>query len=361
MRSFANQDTPAFRRKIRWKITLLYQILTFGVNLLYIDCDVILLKNPFPYLTRIKKVKMSAQQDAHNICTGFMYIVSSPQSRRMMKLANRYVQKNAMDDQEAVNVAVKKRRMPVLLLPLDLFPNGEHFFMRYQFVWDRKGNAQSKPAKDCPFYMFHNNFVRGKYGKDLRFKEMGLYSIDFNGEYSENRRYLTVEKLGIRCCSVLASFLGNEKTSLKRLARLANLLDRTAVLPPFPCSRASLSFCNLCHFDRPDCFKNILPMFNSPVRESIFFTNPFVPDAIKREERDNPIYSFSHSCSRIMKYKTSFPPRLNHNNTIMCVPCSGSLFQCIRDYEKTVPMRVFRLFSLFSVCLLFLAFHHQRT
>ena len=40
--------------------------------------------------------------------------------------------------------------------------------------------------------------MRGEFGKELRFKEMGLFSIDLNGEYSANRRYLTVERLDMR-------------------------------------------------------------------------------------------------------------------------------------------------------------------
>ena len=33
----------------------------------------------------------------------------------------------------------------------------------------------------------------GKFGKQYRFKEMKLYSLDLNGEYSGDREYLTVE------------------------------------------------------------------------------------------------------------------------------------------------------------------------
>ena len=40
--------------------------------------------------------------------------------------------------------------------------------------------------------------MRGKFGKELRFKEMGLFSMDLNGEYSADRRYLTVERLDMR-------------------------------------------------------------------------------------------------------------------------------------------------------------------
>ena len=142
------------------------------------------------------------------------------------------------------------------------------------------------------------------------------------------------------------------KQSLKSLARLANLLGRTAVLPPFPCRRekGEAPFCNVCHFDLPNCFKDVLGRFRSPVRESVFFTNPLVPEAIKAEERNNPIYSFSRNCKASIRYETSFPPRANHSNSVICVPCHNSLFQCVREYGKTVNSSVFRIFSLFSVC-----------
>ena len=194
--------------------------------------------------------------------------------------------------------------------------------------------------------------MRGEFGKELRFKEMGLFSIDLNGEYSADRRYLTVERLDMRWGLLSLSRIDSLKQSLKSLARLANLLGRTAVLPPFPCRRENgeAPFCNVCHFDLPNCFKDVLGRFRSPVRESVFFTNPLVPEAIKVEERNNPIYSFSRNCKASVRYETSFPPRANHSNSVICVPCHNSLFQCVREYGKTVNSSVFRIFSLFSVC-----------
>ena len=47
--------------------------------------------------------------------------------------------------------------------------------------------------------------MRGEFGKELRFKEMGLFSMDLNGEYSANRRYLTVERLDMRWGSFVLS------------------------------------------------------------------------------------------------------------------------------------------------------------
>ena len=35
--------------------------------------------------------------------------------------------------------------------------------------------------------------MRGHFGKDVRFKEMKMYLLDVNGEYSGDRKYLTVE------------------------------------------------------------------------------------------------------------------------------------------------------------------------
>lgn len=48
---------------------------------------------------------------------------------------------------------------------------------------------------DSSFFMFHNNFVRGRFGKELRFKEMKMYNLNVDGEYSGMRKYLTVEMM----------------------------------------------------------------------------------------------------------------------------------------------------------------------
>ena len=124
------------------------------------------------------------------------------------------------------------------------------------------------------------------------------------------------------------------------------------MLPPFPCRRekGEAPFCNVCHFDLPNCFKDVLGRFRSPVRESVFFTNPLVPEAIKAEERNNPIYSFSRNCKTTTRYESSFPPRFNHNSSVICIPCSASTESCAYNVGRTVNSRVFRLLCLFPVC-----------
>ena len=78
--------------------------------------------------------------------------------------------------------------------------------------------------------------------------------------------------------------------------------------------------------------------------------NPLVPEAIRREERSNPIYSFSRNCKTTTRYESSFPPRFNHNSSVICIPCSASTESCAYNVGRTVNSRVFRLLSLFPVC-----------
>lgn len=138
MTAFANQQSPVFKQKMRNKLSLLLQVLTFGFNVLYIDSDVILLKDPFPYLQSFPEFDLLAQRD-DNICSGFMYFVSNPRSIAMMTRAYQIVQKPNMRDQIAVNNAVEEKKTSYALLPTNLFPSGGKFFSRYQFFWDRTG------------------------------------------------------------------------------------------------------------------------------------------------------------------------------------------------------------------------------
>lgn len=143
MTAFANQQSPLFKQKMRNKLSLLLQVLTFGFNVLYIDSDVILLKDPFPYLQSFPQYDLLAQRDA-NICSGFMYFVSNPRSIAMMTRAYQIVQKPNMRDQTAVNNAVAERKTPYALLSANLFPSGGKFFGRYQFYWDRTGKRAAR-------------------------------------------------------------------------------------------------------------------------------------------------------------------------------------------------------------------------
>lgn len=138
--SFANQASPQFKRKIRWKLQFILTILQYGYSVLYVDSDVILLKNTFPVLKNYKQYDVVAQRDGRGICTGFIFLPSNKRTIQVMKHAKSLVYTKDYRDQVAVNDAVKATKASMLLLPVSSFPSGYDFFSKYQFYWDRKGN-----------------------------------------------------------------------------------------------------------------------------------------------------------------------------------------------------------------------------
>ena len=84
-----------------------------------------------------------------------------------------------IDDQTAINEALKETKTPAFQLPKSLFPTGYDFFIKYQYYWDRREDE---------LYIFHNNYVIGKRNKELRMREMHLYVVDVDGEYSDPTR-----------------------------------------------------------------------------------------------------------------------------------------------------------------------------
>ena len=99
---------------------------------------------------------------------------------------------NNNGDQNALIKSYKqKKNVELYFLPTDTFTNGKIFWSNHSFYWDPIDSKQ---------IMIHNNFVRYREIKDYRFKEMHLYVLDVNKEYSDpNGRYLTIEILPSIC------------------------------------------------------------------------------------------------------------------------------------------------------------------
>jgi hypothetical protein len=73
--------------------------------------------------------------------------------------------------------------------------------------------------------MMHNNYIVGEELKMYRMKELGLYTLDVNGEYSNpNAKYLTVEYIGNDDQSI--------ESDIKKLVNICNNIRRILVLPP---------------------------------------------------------------------------------------------------------------------------------
>ena len=135
------------------------------------------------------------------------------------------------------------------------------------------------------------------------------------------------------------------------MSYIANALNRTLVLPPLPCPNKRWKYCNLCSFDEYDCFMREIDSFVNPVKESLFFTNKYVPDSIVKENLRNPIYTFDKRCENHTAYTSEFPASKDNANPLQCVLCVTNKTSCILEKGREVQSYVLKLFSIDSrVC-----------
>ena len=184
---YAVEKSPLFAKKMQNKLNIIYIALLHGYNVFYMDSDIILFKNPFPYFYSIKSYDMLVQKDAY-ICSGFMFIYSK---KSTIDLFNIDIGNNNGDQNALIKSYKQKKNVELYFLPTDTFTNGKIFWSNHSFYWDPIDSKQ---------IMVHNNYVYYREIKDYRFKEMHLYALDVNKEYSDpNGRYLTIEILPSIC------------------------------------------------------------------------------------------------------------------------------------------------------------------
>ena len=163
------------------------------------------------------------------------------------------------------------------LLPAESFSSGRVFFGEHQFYWDKVESSQ---------VIMHNNFVKGYGNKLYRLKEMQLYPLDADGEYSNpDAKYLMLGRVGE----------GKDRRALSILVDVANRMNRSFVLPTFACPPTiRLARCNLCGVD-PQCRMAIMRKAVLPWKEHVFFENSHVPKQIKAAYRKSKRILFSRS------------------------------------------------------------------
>ena len=192
----SSYGSPAFRNKVQWKLIMLLQAINQNVRVLYLDSDIILFKDPFPVLNSYTGYDILAQRDSA-ICTGFMYLFPTPLTKQILvkTIEIRPKLKNA-DDQLAFNKVVSSNPSTKLLyLPDKLFSSGAVFFKLHSYYWESISENQ---------IMMHDNYVVGIINKNYRLKELKMYKLDINGEYSNSEaKYLTIEKWGISIIAIL--------------------------------------------------------------------------------------------------------------------------------------------------------------
>lgn len=339
------QGSIVFKNKLKWKLIILAYAVERGYNTFYMDSDIVLFRNPFPYFDTLPDYDFLAQRDVQ-ICSGFMFIRSTPDGKKLMKQSAYLGSRLHADDQEAMNAGVKQVPVKSLLLPQDLFPSGEIFFRHFQYAWDLQRSDESRA--DNGFYMFHNNYVRGSLNKELRLKEMGFFPHDINGVYSDpTARYITFERIHERTRERAASRIEDIHAELSAIVKVANELNRTLVIPPLRCPPSSKwSFCNMCFFEDITCFSSITSKLRHPFKESTFFTHEFVPSEMVKEDALNDIFDFSPDCVAEEEVRSSFPAHKSHHNKKRCVKCSKKIQDCVVQTGRSIQSSVYKVYSI---------------
>lgn len=86
-----------------------------------------------------------------------------------------------------------------------------------------------------------------------------------------------------------------------------------------------------------------MDQFINPVKESVFFTNRYVPHVIVEENRQDPIYSFDTDCRESTLYISDFPASRDNKNILRCVPCSSNVTACIIERGRKDQSFVFKV------------------
>lgn len=245
---FINQGSSSFYLISLFKFSVIRYLLNNSLNVLYSDSDIILFKNPIPYLQSFKTESIVFQQDT-TLCTGFFYAKSNPLSISLFNQALTVINITRGGDQHSMMKVYHQRHLKPILLPSDHFCSGLVFFSSHQYYWD-----EVSPS----IFMMHNNYVRGSICKQLRMFELGYRRR--KEKDPEDQLYLTAESLPF------------EETPLRNhltlLAQIANRLDRTLIIPPIPCSIGK-GYCTLCNRELDGCFASILQSINRGFRESV--------------------------------------------------------------------------------------------
>ena len=181
--------TKEFHRKAQYKLILWDIALSLNIRILYVDSDVILLKDPLYYLNSIIGYDIIGQRD-HYSCSGFMYMYPTQNTKLAVKRAIKIRPKlRDAGDQQGLIAGIRTiTKFKLLLLPSNRFPSGQVLFNNHSYYWDAINEKQ---------LTLHNNFIHGLENKLYRFKEIKMYKLDRNQEYSNpSARYLTIELWG---------------------------------------------------------------------------------------------------------------------------------------------------------------------
>lgn len=156
-------ETSKFRDLIKNKWYLIKKYYESNKTLMWLDTDVVFVKNPEEYLKGLGKPTFQMDYPVNCACTGLMYFPNHPFS---IEIIEKLGSQNTEDDQIVCNHLLRTSQMNNKFdyFDLNLFPNGGYFY-------DAKGTTIDKSI------MLHCNYIVGLENKIERLKQTGVWYL----------------------------------------------------------------------------------------------------------------------------------------------------------------------------------------
>jgi len=237
----------------------------------------------------VQNVDVAALLDARVLNAGFIVVRPSPLSRQLYQNIRTLTSSRRIDDQRALNKAVrimKRRRkhkegvLRVNVLDRNQFLSGVNYFEKSGRKFPKLLDVCKPLNKSkCPLVV-HNNWIVGKRAKIYRFREHLMWLYDGDDQYysSETRKYLTYTNAKPTTFSSLShkNVTEHELAALRTALAIGHLLNRVVILPRFHCRNRECPLNSVIHIKTFDAH------LSSCYRESSFLQHPKVPNSVKQ-------------------------------------------------------------------------------
>jgi hypothetical protein len=156
-------EQSRFRALVKNKWTLIKKYYENNKSLMWLDTDIVFLKNPNTFLEQIKNPTFQIDYPVKCACTGLMYF---PECDLSKKIIDDLGSQNTEDDQLVCNNYLENNglKKQVDFFNLNYFPNGGYFF-------DAKGTNIDTAI------MLHCNYIVGLENKINRLKDIGVWYL----------------------------------------------------------------------------------------------------------------------------------------------------------------------------------------
>ena len=333
--------TQEFNQKTQFKSIVVHEILKMGINVLLLDNDIVLLKDPMPCLP-CSDCDIHFQNDKSRANGGFYFAKATPASleffSRTTKVGSQFL--DLMDDQDVFHYVlmnmVSVGALKVHILDRDVFAYGQHYFEDWQIMFHDDSHEHASKA-----VMYHNNWIIGKHAKIYRFKELLHWNVDTDGYYSStNTKYLVYDNP----FDFKEHSITQEITALKAAFSIGHITNRVVVLPTFSCNNCKYKACKdrggkcpfNCHFRVQTLDEKLGPMY----REHSFFDHPLVAVSVKES-----------SCGHLIMVdviKDHYEENRSDNIHKPSNSTAGATVEEIKQWFGSITLPVVRFHSLYG-------------